>query len=100
MVENRANFCKVLDQKPLFSSLYGMHTVQLNELKAFLKVTAQARQSGVVKKPEGNQMAQDDDFQDVKRSKRHISNNTLQTTKMATKPVQTSATVKRIRKSV
>jgi hypothetical protein len=32
--ENRTNFCKGLDEKPLFSALYGMYTVTLNELKA------------------------------------------------------------------
>jgi hypothetical protein len=34
--ENRSNFCEVLDEKPLFSALYGMDTVTLNELKAVL----------------------------------------------------------------
>jgi hypothetical protein len=54
-VENTANSCKVLDGKPLLSALYGMYTVKLNELKAFLKVSAQAGQSGVVKNPEWNE---------------------------------------------
>jgi septal ring-binding cell division protein DamX len=48
--EKRANFCKILDGKPLFSAFYGMYAVTLNELKAVLKLSAQARQSGVVKK--------------------------------------------------
>jgi hypothetical protein len=40
-------------------------------------------------------MAQDDDFHDIKRHKRHISNNnTSQTAKKLTKPIPTSATVK------
>jgi hypothetical protein len=34
------------------------------------------------------------DFQEIKRCKRHISNNTLQTAKKSTKPVPTSAAVK------
>jgi hypothetical protein len=38
-VENRANFCKSIDGKLLVRALYGMHTVKLNELKAFLKVS-------------------------------------------------------------
>jgi hypothetical protein len=38
--------------------------------------------------------AQDDDFQEVKRRKRHISNETLQTVKKSTKPVPPSAVVK------
>jgi hypothetical protein len=40
--ENRANVCKILEGKPLFSALYGIYTVTLNELKAVLKVNAQA----------------------------------------------------------
>jgi aryl-phospho-beta-D-glucosidase BglC (GH1 family) len=48
--ENRVNFCTGLDGKPLFSTLYGVYTVTLNELKAIFKVNAQARQSGAVNK--------------------------------------------------
>jgi hypothetical protein len=52
MMVNRANFCKGLDRKLLLSALYGTHMVKLNELSAFLKVSEQAGQSGVVKNPE------------------------------------------------
>jgi hypothetical protein len=55
--ENRAKFCKALDGEPLFNALYGMYTVTLNELKAVLKVSAQASQSGVVTKIQWNQRA-------------------------------------------
>jgi hypothetical protein len=48
--ENRANFCKVLDLKQLFSALCGMYMVTLNEMKAILKVNAQAGQIGTVNK--------------------------------------------------
>jgi hypothetical protein len=48
--ENRSNFCKILDVKPLFGALYGMYTVTLNELKAVMKVSAQAGQNGGVNK--------------------------------------------------
>jgi hypothetical protein len=44
--KNRAKFCKFLDGKPLFSVLCGMYTVTLKELKAVLKVSAQAGHSG------------------------------------------------------
>jgi hypothetical protein len=44
-------------------------------------VNAQAGQSGAVNKTSLESMAQDDDFQEVKRCKRHISNNTSQTAK-------------------
>jgi hypothetical protein len=46
--EKRANFSKILDGKPLFSAVYGMYRVTLNELKAVLKMSAQAGRSGVV----------------------------------------------------
>jgi hypothetical protein len=39
-VENRANFCKGVDGKALFSVLYFMYTLSLNELNAILKVSA------------------------------------------------------------
>jgi hypothetical protein len=41
--ENRANFCEILDRKPLFSTLYGMYTVTLKKLQAVLKVNTQDR---------------------------------------------------------
>jgi hypothetical protein len=62
--ENKANICKVLDGKPLFSALCGMYTVTLNELKA---VSAQAKHSVTA-------TAQDNEFREVKRRKRHNSN--------------------------
>jgi hypothetical protein len=46
--ENRVNFCKALDGKPLLSAPYGMYAVTQNELKAVLKMSAQAGQSGAV----------------------------------------------------
>jgi hypothetical protein len=58
--ENRANFCKGLDGMPLFSALYGMYMVILNELKSILKVSAQTGQSGAVNKISVESMAHDD----------------------------------------
>jgi hypothetical protein len=46
--ENKANFCKILKGKPLFSAPYGIYTLTLNELMAILKVNAQAGQSRAV----------------------------------------------------
>jgi hypothetical protein len=83
--ENRVTFCKALDGRPLFGPLYGMYAVTLNELKAVLKVSARTSVEST---------AQDDDFQEVKRRRRHISNNTSQTSKKSTKPVPTSAAIK------
>jgi hypothetical protein len=57
--ENRANFCKSLDGKLIFSALYGMYTVTLIELKA---VSSQAKHSDAVNKTSSESTAQDDDF--------------------------------------
>jgi hypothetical protein len=54
-VENIVNFCKALDGKPLVSALCGMYSVILNEMKAVLKVSAQAEQKCVMNKPQSNQ---------------------------------------------
>jgi hypothetical protein len=85
--ENIAYFCKALNRKPLFSPLYGMYAVTLNELKAVLKVCAQEGQSGAVSKTTVETTAQDDDFQEEKRRER-------QTAKKSTKPVPAFAAVK------
>jgi hypothetical protein len=79
--ENRANFCKILQGKLLFSALYGIYTLTLNELKAVLKVKAQTGKCGAVTKTSLESAAHDDNFQEVKRCKRHISNDTSQTAK-------------------
>jgi hypothetical protein len=71
-----------------------MYTVKLNELKAVIKVSARAGQNGAVNRISVESTAQDDDFQEVKRSKGHISNDTLKTAKKSTKPVPTSTDVK------
>jgi hypothetical protein len=76
--ENRAKYCKALDGKLLYSVLYGMYAVTLNELKDVLKLSEQAGQS--VNKTSEETMAQDD-LQEAKRHKRHISNNTSLTAK-------------------
>jgi hypothetical protein len=89
--ENRANFCKALDGKPLFSAVYIMYMVTLNKLKAILKVSAQAGQSGAVNKTSVELIAQDDDFQELKRHKRNIYKDTTQTAKNLNESVPTSA---------
>jgi hypothetical protein len=57
-------------------------------------VSAEAGQSGVANKISVASTAQDDDFQEINRSKRHIPNDIAQTAKNSTKLVPTSATVK------
>jgi hypothetical protein len=95
--ENTANFCKAVDGKPDFSALSavcGMYDVTLNELKAVLKVSAHAGQSDAMSKTSVRSTAHDDYFQEVKRRRRRISNNTSQTAEKSSKPVPTTATVK------
>jgi hypothetical protein len=74
--ENRVKFFKALNGKLLFSTLYDMYAETQNELKATLKVSAPTGQSGAVNVTSVESTAQDDDFQEAKRRKRHISNNT------------------------
>jgi hypothetical protein len=74
-----------------------MYAITMNELKAVPKLSAQEGQSGTLNKTSVDSAAQDDDFHEVKRCKRHTSNNTA---KKLTKPVPTSAAVKMLPKSV
>jgi hypothetical protein len=53
-----------------------VYTVTLNKLKAVLKVSARAEQSGAVNRTPVESTAQDDDFLEEKRRERHISNDT------------------------
>jgi hypothetical protein len=92
-VDNKANFHKGLDGKPLYGALYGMYTVILNELKTILKASAQAGQSDAVNRTSVESMAQNN-FQEVMRCKRHVSNDTSQTAKKMTIPVPTSTAIK------
>jgi hypothetical protein len=48
--EDRSSFCKVLDGKLLFSVLYSMDRAIPNEMKAVLKMSAQAERSEAVNK--------------------------------------------------
>jgi hypothetical protein len=71
-----------------------MYLVTLNKLNAVLKVSAQAGQSGPVNKTSVESTAQDDDFQEEKRRKRQISNDTSQAANKSTKTILTTATAK------
>jgi hypothetical protein len=75
--ENRASFCKALSGKTLYSAQYGIYTVTLNELKGLLKTstTAKNETTGASRQEEG--------FQDVRRSKRHNTQETAKTSKKA-----------------
>jgi hypothetical protein len=92
--ENTANFCIRLDGKPPFSTLYSMYMVTLSRMKDICKVSALAGLSDAVNTTSVESMGQDDSFHEVKKCKRHIPNNTSQTTKKLNKPVPTSAAVR------
>jgi hypothetical protein len=77
-----------------------MYMVALKELKATLKVNAQAGQSGAVTTTSVNSTAQDDNFQEVKRCKRHISHDISETAKKLTKSVPISTAIKQTPKAV
>jgi hypothetical protein len=100
MEENRANVCKILEVKPLFSALYGIYTLILNELKGVLEVNAQAGKCGAVTKISLESAAHDDDLQEVKRRKRLISNDTSQTAKKSITSAPKSAAGKLPTKAV
>jgi hypothetical protein len=68
-----------------------MYTVTLIELKA---VCAQVKCSGAMNKPSSESRAQDDDFREVKKRKRHNFDDTSHSAKKSTKAVLTSAAVK------
>jgi hypothetical protein len=63
-------------------------------------VNTRVRQSGVVNKTALESMAQDEDFQKIKRRKRRISNDISETTMKSKKSVPISTTVKQTPKAV
>jgi hypothetical protein len=74
--ENITNYCKALTGKTLFSAIYGTYTVALKELKSLLKASTTACRS--TEKP-----AQDADFQEVRKRKRHNTTEAALTSKKA-----------------
>jgi hypothetical protein len=69
--ENLVSYCKALNGKPLFSTLYGTYTVTFDELKDLLKASALA----------GQHTTQEDCFQEVRRPKRRTTDETAGTSK-------------------
>jgi len=68
---DRTEFCRVLSGKQLFSALYGMYSVALNDLKKVLQTSAK-RMLPQQRKPNTEQ-SQEDGFQEQKRRKRRNS---------------------------
>jgi hypothetical protein len=70
--DNRASYCKALSGKVLFSALHGPYTVALKELKSLLKASNSA--GGTNTKTESVKPSLDDGFKEVRRRKRHSTN--------------------------
>jgi hypothetical protein len=77
--ENQINFCKALTGKTLFSALYGIYGVTLNDLKALLKASCPAGQSVTPK----SAAPREDGFKKIRRRKGNSSNEAASTTKKA-----------------
>jgi hypothetical protein len=88
--ENRANYCKALLGKTLFSALYGTYTVTLNALKAILKASTQPGQNNAPTSVH-QQSTKDDGFQEVRRRKRQCSEESAKVSKKPTVPATTPA---------
>jgi hypothetical protein len=75
----KQKFCKALNGKTLFSALYGTYTVALQALKALLKASSPAGKSETTKCA----ASQEDGFKEVRRRKRHSTNEGAPTSKKA-----------------
>jgi hypothetical protein len=75
--ENKQNFCTALNMKTLFSALYGTYIVALQELKAMLKASSPAGKSETTKCA----ASKEDGFKEVRRRKRHNTNEDAPTSK-------------------
>jgi hypothetical protein len=70
--ENKHNFCKVLNGKNLFITLYGTYTIALRELMAVLKASTPTWQSKTPK----STATLEDGFKELLRRKQHSTNET------------------------
>jgi hypothetical protein len=85
--ENRASYCKALSGKTLLSAMYGTYSVTITDFKSILKVGKSTEKST-------EKTAQDEDFQEVRRCKRHNTTEAAPTSKKAV-PTGASAPVSR-----
>jgi hypothetical protein len=79
--DNRASYCKVLSGSVLFSALQGIYTVTLIELKYLLKASNST--GGGATAIESVKPTQEDGFKEVRRQKRHSTNEEAPTSKKA-----------------
>jgi hypothetical protein len=79
---NGPNYCKTLHGKTLFSVLYDIYTVTLEELKDLRKASTLAEQINS-RKATGQQATQEDGSQEVRKRKRRATDETDETSKRA-----------------
>jgi hypothetical protein len=89
---NRANYCKALSGKTICSALYGTYTVTLNELTSLVKVSIFTEESSAIEGTE-KQPNMEEGFQEVRRCKRHSTDETAKTVKKAAVQAKMSPTV-------
>jgi hypothetical protein len=77
--DNRTSYCKARSGKVLFSALYGTYTVAFEELKSILKSSNSA--GGPTTASESVKPTQEDGFKEVRRRKRHSTNEAAPTSK-------------------
>jgi hypothetical protein len=77
--DNRASYCKALSDSVLFSALHGAYTVALNDLKSLLKTSSSA--GGTATGIESVKSTEEDGFKEVRRRKRHSTNEAAPTSK-------------------
>jgi hypothetical protein len=64
--DNQENYCKALSGKTLYTALYGMYTVNLNELKTVLKASIFSEENKATKDTRKNPV-QEEGLQEVQR---------------------------------
>jgi hypothetical protein len=89
---DRESYCNVLKGKQLFSVLYGLYTVTLNELKSVLQLSAQVPRQGVAtsEAPPSEAEKMNDGFREQRRRKRNPSD---EETKATSKKCTASTTL-------
>jgi hypothetical protein len=88
--DNRASYCKALSGNVLFSALRGAYTVALKDLKSLLKSSNSA--GGTATGIEPVKPKQEDGFKEVRRRKRHNTNEAAPTSKKPAAKIKTPPT--------
>jgi hypothetical protein len=87
--ENCVNFCKALHGRTLYSALYGTYSVNLKELKGLVK-------AGIFEEEQSKKQVQptvEEGFQEVRRRKRHGTDESAKTAKKAAVQAKVSPSI-------